>query len=537
MIINFEQSADFYFHNAIKAKNDGDYRKSFRNCFLALEKEPLPEYRLLLAVLYTEVGEYNEGLEQCFYMLSHRVGELKGEVYLILSKCYAMQNKPVESCYYLSKRAEMDDRSEAFEQIREMLDNLISDEDESPLYTTEKHRTDFRAFVLTDAAKKTALGYYNSAYDLIDKYFDEKDGVPDEAIAIQARCLVGMGRVDEAVPLWDTLLSKDKVDGYILRDIAVLSPERKDKVVELLTSYRSQDDDDIIAAIAACDAIGDYVLAARLLSELKADGVGLDFKYLQTACAVAFNSGERKRARLYLKELLDIYPYLPGETLSVYFERYRRISISNDYIPREFAKRIVKNVEKYLKNDKEFKSAFLTSSDFRKCVKTLLFVSENTFLIEDVITAVCDLGKIGIDFLKEIALCYNTSFSAKARAVAALLTKSGKSRIKLVTTDSVKVINAKKPEFQTEGADIMTEGWSLAYGFLAAVGVTSFKAFENAVTQFIKWQDVFIHYDPFCIAAVLAYLGVERKLPLAVLIDEYAVDAKQVKTILALYNE
>ena len=57
MIINFDQNSDYYFQNAITAKENGDYLKSFKYIHEAISKEESSEYTLFLASLYMDIEE------------------------------------------------------------------------------------------------------------------------------------------------------------------------------------------------------------------------------------------------------------------------------------------------------------------------------------------------------------------------------------------------------------------------------------------------------------------------------------------------
>ena len=534
MIINFDQNSDYYFQNAITAKENGDYLKSFKYIHEAISKEESSEYTLFLASLYMDIEEYDEALDLAFSLLAEKQNANINDIYLLISKCLLKENMIMDSCEYLALHAEKSSDVIHLQEVSTIISRLQKElskasKNEELLYITSNKKAEQEQELYQNVEFLLETGRYRLALETLETIEHKNNS---KGLNYKARCMYFLEEkgIEE---LWKILLDTKTADGYVLSDI-VKSNFQIERAKDLLLNFESKDNDEILKTIEACIILQDYEMGKSLLKKLCLHPINIKKTFVD--CVLEFNLGDKKKAQEILQDILAIHPYLPKGLINDFLNR-KKLSIPYDDIPEEMIYGIVKEVEKSFSDHNEFKEKFVTDSSFRKAVQFCLTQPLSQSFVEALVVRIEMFSastQIFYDFLKKMLLSYKVTPLARIALLKSYIFLEKNFRVKYLSRSFIKQVNLKKLDFVSkEKSPLLWDLWAETY---ANVLVIDGKFGKNLLDIFkkklSKLKIAINRYSSEQLIPVLLFLSVDGVIPLEVFAHGFEVDIDELSHII-----
>ncbi|MDR1093072.1 MAG: hypothetical protein LBL66_02870 [Clostridiales bacterium] len=323
-IIDFRRGAEFYFRQAEKFLDAGDYFSALDNLRDAIKADPDDaEYRLLLAETFFEMELYEEACDEYFRLLAAGKNEL--ECCFYLTQIFMEEDNPEAAAYYLKRtytaqKNGLDRMAESAARDEDELENLYALADaleenakelERPRFAVAYDKKESHRNMIYAAVNLMRRGEFAHALEMLAAVPETADCHVD-ALNNKAMCEYSLNRYKKA---WETTgaadaLDKENIFTICNRLLVARALKYKDAEEGLLKRLEEADGDwsdaELYRAAMTMCELKEHRRAAYYFDELLR---GIFDPEIMILAAVAFyNDGHADKARRLALDALKINP-------------------------------------------------------------------------------------------------------------------------------------------------------------------------------------------------------------------------------------
>ncbi len=303
-ILKFEQTADFFFTKYIKCVERGRYLDAMMSLRSAIEKDPLdPEYRLSMAELYTEIGDFEESNFLLFEQL-RTDGSFFGDCLFGMGCNFIGLQDPDKAAECFSRYLDAFPGGEYAEDARdflEMLDDEMYDADLGEYFDMSSDFENVNGFLYYPDLQT------NELEELVGSHPDDLNLRNDLGFAY-----ICENKVDDAETQALFVLSSDAHNVGALCNLLTVAKTRDDaqtiqNCLDTLDSHTPAKMDDAYKLVLTYCDVGEHELAYHALKNLLATHpYNVRLLYLVTTACI--KTGRRAEAETHLHNMLVIHP-------------------------------------------------------------------------------------------------------------------------------------------------------------------------------------------------------------------------------------
>ncbi len=376
-ILKFEQNADFFFTKYIKCVEKGRYLDALLSLRSAIEKDPAdPEFRVSLAELYTEIGDFEESNFLLFEQL-RADGSFFGDCLFGMG------------CNFIGLQ-DIDKASECFSRYLDAFpDGEYADDAQDFLDTLEDDIINPDRGELYDIAKEAEYANVNSFLFAMDKDIAELEDLHEsnpEAHCISndlAFAYICENENVKARALSERVLEEDAYNiGALCNLLTVAKIEEDEKTAQMcmqsLTHAQPASlDEEFKLVLTYCDVAEHELAYSSLKSMLTSHPYNIRLLYLYAVACI--KTGRRTEAEDQLHDMLVIHPedqvatYFLGR-LAAFDGDITTFDIEYDYsLPSEEMYRRMDELGKYLNdNVEDMLNTWKSEPRFKQLLKWIL---------------------------------------------------------------------------------------------------------------------------------------------------------------------
>lgn len=332
-VLKFEQPANFYYNNALKYIENGDYINALPQLRKAREMEPEnQEYTLALAQALTEIGRFDDSNSLLFSLMDSEY--FSGECYFGIGCNFMGLNDYERAQQSFERYLDKEPDGDFAEEIGDFLEFIYDMEDEEDVYLEDvklKHGFEMAA----EGKKYLDMGDYKKAAEIFSGIDLERKELlfAKNNLALAYYCLKNTsGAIRTALEV----LEKDKENIHAWCNLALFYTEVGDyynatKAIGKILELNTDNTDELYKiAITLCD-LNQHEYALKYLEKIL-ERRTCDVKSMYFAAIACFNLGKYQKAADYISDILKIEP---DNILAKYYSGYMKDVLRSQRSPEK----------------------------------------------------------------------------------------------------------------------------------------------------------------------------------------------------------